>query len=164
VDGNVEYLPASWSLDYRFAGQTVLTASGVANTQGTGWTLTLTAAQTAQLLPGVYSFQAYVTKSTERYTVFEGTITVRQNLATTAAGYEARSTARVWLDQIEKALSDWSKDPYAEYEIAGRRQVWRLEELLHLRSKAQWEVKREEKAERIKQGLGGGGKILTRFT
>jgi hypothetical protein len=164
TDGTIQYVPPTWTLTYEFRGPGSFSLTGAANTAGTGWDCTITAASSAGYIPGRYRWQAYVTKGAERHTVAEGSVEVLQNLSTTAKGYEARSNWRVIQEQCEAALANWSKDPYAEYEIAGRRQVWRLSEIVTLYNRAKVEVSNEEKAERIAQGLGGGKKILVRFT
>lgn len=159
-----DYSPAGgYAFTVEFRGQTSLTITGVANASGSGWDLTVTAAQSRALLAGVYAVQMVVTKAAERYTVGVGSCTVLQNLATTAGGYEARSSARIVYDQCQAALRTWSADPYAEREIAGRRKVWRMDEILKLRNIAAREIYEEERAERIAKGLDAGGKILVRF-
>jgi hypothetical protein len=73
---------ASWALTYAFrlqlgSGKLSITATVV----GDGFAATIAAADSALMKPGLWSWAAYVTKTTERYHVGSGTLTVTPNLA-----------------------------------------------------------------------------------
>lgn len=153
----------SWVLTYEFRGSSTLQITGVAD--GDAFDLTITAAESAALIAGVYSYQAYVTKSGERHTVSQGTLTVGQNLAAMAAGYESRSHAQKCLDLIEAAIESYAERPVTQITLPGRGVVRTdLGKLVMLRNHYQWEVKMEVRRDKIARGQNPGGKIEARFT
>lgn len=69
------YTPAGgYTLAYQFAAATPITVSAVANGANTGWTLTVTAAQTFLFAPGRLHFAAYVTDSSSMVFAVDGGI------------------------------------------------------------------------------------------
>lgn len=127
--------------------------------------VSVAAATSAAYAAGNYAWQEYVEKSTERYTLATGQVTILPDLAGQAAGFDARSTARKTLDLIEAAMLAQGKNAWTqEYEIAGRRMKFRsVGEFLQFRSKLQQEVKAEERAGRIARGEAVGSKLLVRY-
>jgi hypothetical protein len=96
---------AGWALSYAFrlqqgAGKQDVTASAV----GTDFAATITAAQSAVMPAGLWSWAAYVTKTTERYQVGSGTLTLSPNLAAIDFSIDLRSSAKKALDN---ALAMW---------------------------------------------------------
>ncbi len=95
--------------------------------------------------PGIYHYQAYVTKATERYQVGEGTIEVLEDFATTT-GFDGRSHAKKTLDAIEAVLEDKATQDQLSYSIGGRslsRFSW--EELTGARNYYRAEYLKEER-------------------
>lgn len=95
----------SWVLTYAFRlqngnAQLNITASTV---NVTDFLATITAAISAPLTPGVWTWAAYVTKTTERYQVDTGTLILAPNLAIIASTYDFRSPARVAYDNAVRA-------------------------------------------------------------
>jgi len=95
---------AGWALTYAFrlqlgAGVLNITASTV----GDGFAATITAAQSALMTPGLWSWAAYVTLATERHQVGTGSLTVSPNLATIDYSTDLRSSAKRALDNALKA-------------------------------------------------------------
>lgn len=78
--------PASdgWTLTFALAGADVLEATGVAD--GGGWTVTLTAAETATLAAGNYRWALRVTKGAEAYTRARGVLAVDGDVINATAG------------------------------------------------------------------------------
>ncbi|MEW6314642.1 MAG: hypothetical protein AB1513_11485 [Pseudomonadota bacterium] len=153
---------AGWTLKYRLinAGNKYdITAAA----DGDDHLVTVAASASASYAPGAYSWQGYVEKGAERFTVGAGSITVKPNLAAQAAGYDTRSHAKKTLAAIEAWIE--SRDPgVADYQIAGRSMRYIPKaELLAMRSKYQHEVRAEEAAERINNGLAAGNRLLVRF-
>jgi hypothetical protein len=78
------YLPTTWTamlcLSLNGATPTIITATS----SGNDFVFTLSAAATAALSIGDYSYAIYVTASSERTTAQTGTITITQNLAVAA--------------------------------------------------------------------------------
>lgn len=153
---------AGWVLKYRLinaAAKYDITA----DSDGDDHLITVGASASALYAAGIYSWQAFVELSTERYTVGSGSLTIKPNLAAQAAGLDTRSHARKMLTAIEAWLE--SRDPgVAEYTIAGRSMKYIPKtELISLRSKYANEVRTEEAAERVRNGLAAGNRLLVRF-
>lgn len=113
---------------------------------------------TAKYNPGIYHYQAYVTKSTERYQVGTGTIEVLPDFAQ-SAGYDNRSHAKVTLDALEAVIEGKASRDQLSYSIGGRslsRFSW--EELIAARSHYRSEYLAEERRAGRKSS-----KIKTRF-
>jgi hypothetical protein len=124
VDG---YTPADgWALKYDFhdvsssAGtNTLLQFTAAANSNNTGWDITVLAATTAPLLSGNWKWRAYVEKGVEKYTVDVGMMFVEANLATAAAGSQLTQNERM-LAAIQLVLSGRATNDIESYQIAGR--------------------------------------------
>ena len=110
------YTPATHTLSYHFALTTALTVAAVANSGGTGWDLTVTAAQTVLWPSGSLAFMAYATASTGgRVTVVDaGAIQVTASPAFTSwaktalAAVEAKIAGRASEDQTNFSIGDIS--------------------------------------------------------
>lgn len=94
-----------WILSYAFrmqngAGMVNATAT---TTNITDFSLTIQATTTATMVPGIWTWAAYVTLSGERHQVDAGTLTVTPNLATIDSSYDFRSPARLAFDNAMKA-------------------------------------------------------------
>lgn len=155
---------AGWTLKYRLinaAGRIDITAAA----SGADHLITVATATSAAYVPGKYTWQAYVEKSTERYTVGSGAIEIKPNLAAQTAGYDTRSPARKALDAIDAALATYGNKAWTQsYQIAGRGMTFRSnEEFVRFRSKLIVEVRGEEAAERMAAGLSPRRKIRVRF-
>ena len=111
VDG---YTPATHTLAYHFALTTALTVAAVANGTGTGWTLTVTAAQTVLWPSGSLAFIGYATATTGgRVTAVDtGAIQVTASPAFTSwaktalAAIEAAIAGRASVDQTNFTIGD----------------------------------------------------------
>lgn len=155
---------AGWVLKYRLinlAGKIDITASA----DGDDHLVSKAASDTVGWPAGAYTWQSRVELGVARYTIEQGSITIKPDLAAQAAGYDTRSTAKQTLDLIDAALvshgaSAWTQ----EYEIAGRRMKFKsVGDFMALRDKLKAEVAREASAERLAAGLGGKSKIYVRF-
>lgn len=104
---------------YPASGGNTLTLRLVPRATGTAVDLTATAsgddhvvsasaAATAAYAAGEYSWHAFVTNGSDRYTVGSGQITVKANPASLAAGADTRSQARKAVDDLKAALAAWS--------------------------------------------------------
>ena len=96
---------AGWALSYalvRRSGGVLISIAAAAS--GNDHLVTVSAADSAAYLPGDYDAQAYVTKTTERYRVWSGKISVLQNFATAESGLDTRTTARRIFEQLETAI------------------------------------------------------------
>lgn len=167
---NIFDYPATdgYTLKYRLinaAGKIDITAAA----SGADHAVSVTAAITAAYTAGTYTWTSFVEKgagaSLERYTIATGTIIVKPSLATQAAGLDTRSHVKKVLDALEAAIEGRATRTDLTYSIAGR-QIQHMDhaQLMKARDLYKTEYARELRAERIKQGLGGGGKVLVRFT
>lgn len=163
-----DYLPAeSWVLTYAFVvagAQIQVTATD----NGDGAHLvSVPIATTAAWAAGEYQWQAYVTKAGERYTVAKGKVKVETNFDAEASGFDGRSHAQIMLDAIKARLEGRATDNQLDListAINGRSaQREPTSELIKLSNHFKIEVKKEQQANNINNGLGSGGRILTRF-
>jgi hypothetical protein len=151
---------ASWVLHYTFINTlNKYTVDGTAS--GADHLINITAATSAAYVAGKYSWQGYVTKAAERYTIGNGTIDILPNLAAASGGYDNRSHVKKTLDALESWLE--TKNPaVAEYEIAGRRMKYiPITDLLRLRDRYKMELRSEEAAKNPR--LAGKNKLQVRF-
>lgn len=110
----------SWVLTYVFQGPMKLeVTAAMAPASGTGWAVTIPAASTASLTAGVYKWQAYVTKASERFVVASGVTTVQPNLAVAPAGSQESPNEKM-LAAIQAVLQGRALDGIESYSIAGR--------------------------------------------
>lgn len=156
-----------WALSYRFAGPSAgFTVASTAS--GTGWTTTLTAVQTAALVPGdapPYLWQAVATYAGQVVTVGSGRLVVRAGLGGAAAGYDGRSEAEKQLAIVRAAITDRiNNGGVAEYAIGSRRlRNEPLSELLALESSLKMDIANERRAQSIANGLGDPRNFFVRF-
>lgn len=109
-----------WTLTYSFRGASVLADVDVVVVPGTNaYAVSVLPAKTAPLIPGAYSWAAFVTKAGERYTADEGILVIERNLSTAAAG-DALSHAEKALPIIEAALSGRLTADIENYQINGK--------------------------------------------
>lgn len=161
-----DYPAPAWTLKYRLinaASRIDITAVA----SGTTHSVSVSAAATTAWTAGDYTWQAYVEGGTsERYTVGNGRITIKPNLAAMGANYDARSTARKALDDTRAAMASWiaTNGQVTEYEIAGRRMKYAslsdIEGRIRLLER---EVANEEAAEKLAAGLQPARRLLVRF-
>lgn len=166
TDLGTDYPPASYSLSYkaRLEGAGTTAVSITATTSGSDYLVALASATTAAYTAGVYHWQAYITRSSDgaRITIDEGTFTVEANRST--ATTDPRSHAKIVLDAIEATIEGRASQDQMGYTIQGRTlQRTPLADLLLLRDRYRAEVKREQDAERLANGLPSRRRILTRF-
>jgi hypothetical protein len=166
-DFAADYPASSWALTYRFKNA----AGGfevVAAADGDQFAVTVAAATSAGYAAGKYAWVAWVESGAEEYTVDNGTLEVlvdlRAGLATAAV--DGRSHARKMLDALEAALegkATASQVDMIQYAIADRSVMRKPELLMEWRDKYRVEVRAEEAAERLANGLGGAGKLYARL-
>lgn len=157
-----------WTLTYFFRtdkanhGATVV---GVA--YGNGWETILTSAVTATFDPGHWYWQAIATKGTDKITLGAGQLQALESLSYTGnpGAFDGRSQAHKDLDAVDAAIRSLiGGGAVQEYRI-GNRSLKRfdLAELQVLRSRLISEVKREQAADSIANGLGNPHSVFVRF-
>jgi hypothetical protein len=80
---------------------------------------TISAAQSAALTPGTYSLFGHVSKASERYQVFVGTVEVLPNIAAVLTG-DIRSSVKRTLDAIEAVIERRATSDQQSMTINGR--------------------------------------------
>lgn len=162
--GDVPLASAGWALTYALVKSGVRIAISAATHETHNFLVTLSAATTAAYTAGVYQWQAYVTKSAERYLVGTGTIEILPNFAVAATGYDARSHVKKVLDALEAKLEGRSSKDQEQMvvggQVVGMMPIARLLEWYY-RYKQSYEA--EQAAEDVAKGLGTGKQVLVRF-
>lgn len=152
-----------WALTYTLINATakisISTAAAAADHR-----VSVAAADSAGYAPGIYQWQASVSRGAERFTVGTGSMTVAPNLAA-ATTLDTRSSARKALDAVNALLENFGAKAYLQsFEINGRRQHFHSPgDFMALRSKLMAEVAREDNAARIAAGLAPKNQIHVRF-
>lgn len=159
---------SSWTLTYYLRTNKAnhgATAVGVA--YGSGWELTLSAATTAAFDPGHWYWQAIATKGSEKITLGSGLIDVAaaMNYTGNPGAFDGRSQAHQDLDAVDAAIRAIVSGGVVQSYTIGNRQLkkYDLAELQVLRSRLIAEVKREQAAASMAQGLGNPHNLFVRF-
>jgi len=150
---------AGWVLSYAFTGPGKISFTGTAS--GDDHAITVTAAQSAVWAAGNYIGQAYVTKTTERYTVATGLLlAVAENIASVSGLSWARRCLVAIKATLEgKAGSDLLSTKINEKEL----RKYTPAELIPLYRFYESEVAKEDAASRMASGLQSGNRIMVRF-
>jgi hypothetical protein len=148
-DSLTDYPSASgWALAYRLIGSTA-SHSIAAVGDSAGYAVTVTAATTATWAPGAYTWVATVSHGDgRRFTVAQGLLTVKPNLASVVGGMDLRGPARQALDAVDALLREFGAKAYLqEVQYGERRQRFRSpSEFMQFRSLLQLEARREDAA------------------
>ena len=168
--GEIQYedIKASegWTLKYVAVGQLgAITITASADTEDADdFCFTATAATTAAYVVGDYKWQIVATKTTTRYTIDSGVVSVTDNIAGRSALYDNRSHAKKVLDAIEAVIEGRASQDQMGYTIAGRSlSRTPLQDLMRLRAMYKAEYDSEVATANIAAGLSGKNKIYTRF-
>lgn len=158
-----DYPASAWTLVYYFRNASAhfdITASA----DGDAYAVTVAKASSGKA-PGWYDWIAVVSSATERHEVDRGRLEILPDYAT-AAVLDGRSTARRILEAIDALILGRASADQVDTVAAalGDRSLARDRAmLLTYRDRFRAEVRREEDAERIRQGLGARNRVLTRF-
>jgi hypothetical protein len=161
--------PASggWTLTYTFKDATGIKLEKDAVASGDDYLVTITPGETAAFVAGGLGWAAVVENpdGSERYTVGSGYLLVLANPAE-GAGADPRSPAKQALDAINAILPDIAARPEGVITYADGKSITYTspEQLIKMRSMLLAEVRQEEKAEKIAQGLDSGSNIRIRFS
>lgn len=143
-------------------------ATAVGSAYGQGWQFTLSSATT----DGFHAedtgyWQAVATMAGEKITLGAGQFEVDENLyyTGTPAAVDNRSQAQKDLDAVQAAIrAIISGGAVAEYTIGSRRlKKMEMADLIQLESKLKAEVKREQAATMVANGLGSPHNLFVRF-
>jgi len=167
VFGN-EVKSDEWTLKYylRFNDASeAYTSTGSAF--GTGWEFTISASDSTGFLPGTWYWQAVATKGSETLTLGYGNVSVEANLAYTSGpeAYDGRTQVKKDLEAIQLAIRTLiAGGAVQEYKIGNRNlKRYDLPDLVQLEARYKAEVKREEQAELMANGLGNPRNMFVRF-
>jgi len=155
-----------WTLKFVAVGKLgVISITASADTECVDdFIFTATATTTAAYAVGDYQWQLVATKTTTRYTIAVGRVTLIDNIAGRSALYDNRSHAKKVLDAIEAVLEGRASRQDQAYTIAGRSlQLTPIPDLIKLRTLYKREYEGELSAADVKAGRGSGRKILIRF-
>jgi hypothetical protein len=169
VFGNAITSTGGWTLTYyiRF-NRNNHGATAVGSAYGSGWQFTLSSATTGGFHEDDTGYwQAVATKAGESITLGAGQFEVDPNLyyTGTPAAVDNRSQAQIDLDAVQAAIRAMvSGGAVAEYSIGSRRlKKMALADLMQLESSLKAEVKREQAASLIANGLGNPHNLFVRF-
>jgi hypothetical protein len=165
TDLGTDYAPASYALQYSARLESTATEITItAGESGSDYIVEVAAATTAVYTAGIYHWQAYIVRSSdsERITVDSGTFEVKANRD--AAATDPRGHVKKVLDAIEAIIEKRSTKDQDSYSIQGR-SLGRtpIADLILLRDRYRAEWVREQRAERIRNGLGHSGVVKVRF-
>ena len=159
---------SAWTLTYYLRtdkanhGATIV---GVA--YGSGWESTISATTSAAFDAGHWFWQAIASQGSTKITLGAGGIDVAAALNYTGnpGAFDGRSQAHQDLDAVDAAIrAIVTGGVVQEYMIGGRRlKKYDLAELQVLRSRLIAEVKREQAAASVAQGLGNPHNLFVRF-
>ena len=156
---------AGYTLSYEltiYAGAAPITLT--ATLSGSEYLIEVGQSTTAGYADGDYQWVALITRDSdsERVEIARGVMTVNPDPATSSA--DPRTTARKTLDAIEAVIEGRASKDQESYSIAGRSLTrMSVEDLLSLRDSYRVEVRREEQADKIKNGAGINNQIYVRM-
>ena len=165
VDG---YLPSDgWTLKFRLipraSGSPISIVTAQDSADSTLHRAQVTAATTAAWTAGDYSWASWVEKGAEKYSVANGSITLKPD-PRVASTLDTRSVARTALDNVRLMLAGKATSGVMRYQIGERHlQSYTMPELLQLEAKLIADVKREESADLMAAGLKSKRKVYVRL-
>ena len=154
-----------WTLTYYLRSAEAGALTVVSSAYNTGFETTISATASSELGEGVWFFEAIATKGSEKHSLTTGKITVKQTLSYTgtAGKIDPRTPNQIDRDNIIAALRKFN-DGAQEYSIGNR--TYKRVAMNDLRTRLNDLIPiclREEKAEKLSQGLGTGLKLNVRL-
>lgn len=157
-----DYPAGDWTLNYYIRGAVTLDITATAS--GTDHLATISATDSDTLTAGSYWWQAVATKDSDRKTVGQGQFVVLPNVEDQVAGYDGRTHVKKTLDALEAVIEKRASLDQQSYSINNRSlSRMSVDELLKWRDKYRALYRSELKDEKIKNGIGVGGKVQVRF-
>ncbi len=130
--------------------------SASTSASGADFAVTLTSAQTAELPAGAVSYQAFASKDGARHHVESGVVRILPDFnAVEGQSLDQRSYARRQLQSYNEL--------FINVTFVKTLQPDQIAELERVRKQLEWDVKREDDAERLRAGGYPTRKIFTRF-
>jgi len=162
------YPASEWTLTYYFRGA----ATGInviATADGDDYLVTISVVANT-LAAGVWNYQSYLTKGSEKVLASHGTVEVLPSLTGTASTtFDGRSEVKKILDAIRATILGKATQDQLEYEIQSGNSMRRLRrmewaDLIAAETHYASLYAREQQAERLRKGSGFFKTIHTRFT
>lgn len=158
---------ANWTLTYYLRTNTATEAATViGSAYGAGWELTIAAATSAGFVAGQWYWQAIASYGSEKLTLGAGQLQVLAALdySGTPSALDGRTQAQIDLDAVQAAIRAIISGQAKQYSIGGRSFTkLDLADLMQRESTLKAEVKREQKAALIANGLGNPHNLFVRF-
>jgi len=158
----------SWAMKFYLRTNTASeghTATG--STYGTGWEFSISATDSSGFDAGDWFFNCEVSKGSDKYIVGSGPLEVLQALAYsgTPGALQGKSQIEQDLNSVQSAIRTLvSGGVIKEYSIGGRSlKKYDLSDLMALESRLKFQLKREQKADLIRNGLGNPHAMFVRF-
>ena len=157
----------SWVLTYYLRTNTASEgATVVGSSYGLGWEFTLAAATSAGFDAGTWYWQAIATSGSDKVTLGAGQLEVLAALeySGTPGAFDGRTQAQQDLTAVQAAIRAIISGQAKQYSI-GSRSFTKLDlgELMERESRLKAEVKREQMAELMANGLGNPHNLFVRF-
>ena len=158
----------AWTLKYYLRTNTWGDGATITGSAyGTGWEFTIAAGTTTEFEAGTWYWQAVATKDSEVLTLGNGRLEVTAALTYSGspASFDGRSQAQKDLEAVQAAIrAIVSGGAVQEYRIGTRNlKKYELADLIQLEAKLKADVKREQQAELIANGLGNPRNMFVRF-
>lgn len=158
---------SSWTLTYYLRFNAASEGATVVGTAyGTGWEFTIAASTSAGFDAGQWYWQAIATAGSEKVTLGAGQLTVDAALSYsgTPGAFDGRTQAQIDLEAVQTAIRSIVSGGAKQYSI-GSRSFTKLDigELMERESRLKAEVKREQMADLIANGLGNPHNLFVRF-
>jgi hypothetical protein len=156
---------AGWSCVYYFRGYQLAKLDLTSTPSDAGHVITITAAQSATLIPGTYDLTGFATNGTDRVEIFSGRVEVLPDPVSQDTGDDTRSQARRTLDNINAVLEGRATSSILNSMVDGTR-LERIphEALLALKDRYMVTVRNEEIRELKRQGKPTGRTVYATFT
>tara|TARA_R110002020_G_scaffold440982_1_gene651688 strand:+ start:737 stop:1324 length:588 start_codon:yes stop_codon:yes gene_type:complete len=117
------YPNSTFTLKYYFRevrGVYSLDVTAAADTNGSGFIISVPKATTELVTPGIYAGRGYVEDATDRYLVYDNQIEVMADFKLVSEGEDLRTHNAKVLEQIKALLENKFVDDSQSYSIAGR--------------------------------------------
>ena len=169
IDGSNHGLIYYLRTNHNHQGATVAGVTVPGTPSGTGWTFTIAKATTDGFVADVWYWQAVATATVGGAvtTIGAGQMTVLPGLDYTGqpSAFDGRTQAQKDLDAVQAAMrAIVSGGAVAEYSIGSRRlKKMEMADLIQLEAKLKAEVKREQAATMVANGLGSPHNLFVRF-
>lgn len=159
---------SSWTLKYFLrTNERPQAHTATGSVYQTGWEFTISATTTAAFGAGTWYFQSIAEKDSEKITLGSGRLTVLPALeySGVASTFDGRSQAKKDLEAVQAAIRALlNGGAVQEYRIGNRNlKRYDLADLIQLEGRLKAEVKREDQAELIANGLGNPRNMFVRF-